>query len=180
MNNVTYSWLFFCGVMVAVAASSLVAQTTAPSLAKELAATWDRAATDILDVAEAMPEEKYDFKPVPEVSTFGEQLGHLTSIVQRAIDTAKGAKTEAAHKTMTKAETISHLKQTLQTGKEMFATLTDAQMLERVKPVRGDQMVTRFAFWMGPLYQVRNHHGQLVVYLRLNSIVPPTTARRPG
>ena len=41
-------------------------------------------------------------------------------------------------------------------------------------------MVTRFTFWLGPLYQFRNHHGQLVVYLRLNGIVPPTTARRPG
>jgi hypothetical protein len=61
----------------------------------------------------------------------------------------------------------------------MFASLTDAQMLEQVKPVRGDQMVTRYGFWLGPLYQVRNHHGQLVVYLRLNDVVPPTTARRP-
>ena len=41
-------------------------------------------------------------------------------------------------------------------------------------------MVTRFTFWMGPLYQFRNHHGQLVVYLRMNGIVPPTTARRPS
>jgi len=30
------------------------------------------------------------------------------------------------------------------------------------------------------VYQVRNHHGQLVVYLRMNGIVPPTTARRPA
>jgi hypothetical protein len=41
-------------------------------------------------------------------------------------------------------------------------------------------MVTRFAFWQGPIYQFRNHHGQLVVYLRMNGIVPPTTARRPA
>ena len=32
--------------------------------------------------------------------------------------------------------------------------------------------------WQGPLYQILNHHGQLVIYLRLNGIVPPTTARR--
>jgi uncharacterized damage-inducible protein DinB len=72
------------------------------------------------------------------------------------------------------------LKQTLQTGQEMIGSLTDAQLAEQVKYPIGDRMVTRLGFWLGPLYQVRNHHGQLVVYLRLNGIVPPTTARRPG
>ena len=179
MKNVTRARLLFCGLMVAVVASSLFAQGTSPGLAKELAATWDRAATDILDVAEAMPEEKYDFKPVPEVQMFREQIVHLAGVVQRFIDTAKGTKTEAAHKTMTKAEAIGHLKQTFQEGKEMFASLSDAQMLEQVKFPIGDRMVTRYGYWMGPLYQVRNHHGQLIVYLRMNGIVPPTTARRP-
>ena len=181
MKNVTCACLFVCGLMAAVVASSLFAQGTSPGLAKELAATWDRAATDILDVAAAMPEEKYDFKPVPEVQTFRDQLVHLAGVVQRFNDAAKGTKSEAAHHTMTKADVIAHLKQTFQTGKEMFTSLTDAQMLEQVKfPVGPDRMVTRYGFWLGPLYQVRNHHGQLVVYLRLNGIVPPTTARRPG
>jgi uncharacterized damage-inducible protein DinB len=182
MKNGTCTCLFFCLAMVAVAASSLIAQTTSPSLAKELVATWDRATKDIIDVAEAMPEERYEFKPTPEMSTFGDQLAHVIMLVQRSIDAAKGVKSEAAqpHKTMQKAELVSHLTQTLQTGRELIASLTDAQVVEPVKPVRGDQMVTRYGFWMGPLYQVRNHHGQLVVYLRLNGIVPPTTARRPG
>ena len=183
MKHVTYARLLLCGVVVVVAASSLFAQGTSPGIAKELAATWERAAKDIIDVAEAMPEGKYDFKPVPEVQTFGEQLVHLAGIVQRFIDAAKGTKSEAGdtHKTMAKAEVVSLLKQKLQTGQEIIAALTDAQVLEQVKfPVGPERMVTRYGFWMGPLYQVRNHHGQLVVYLRLNGIVPPTTARRPG
>jgi hypothetical protein len=81
---------------------------------------------------------------------------------------------------MKKAEVIALLKQTLQTGQETLSSLTDAQMLEQVKFPFGDRMVTRFTFWMGPIYQLRNHYGQLVVYLRLNGIVPPTTARRPA
>ena len=180
MKNVTYACLLFCGVVAAVAASSLSAQTTPPSLVKELVATWQRAATDIIDVAEAMPEQKYDYKPVPEIATFRDQLVHVTGIAQRFIDSAKGTKSEHPHKTMTKAEVIGLLKQTLQTGQETLGSLTDAQLLEQVKFPFGDRMVTRFTFWQGPLYQVRNHHGQLVVYLRMNGIVPPTTARRPG
>ncbi len=182
MKSVTCARWLFCGVMAAVAASTVFAQSPSPSLVKDLVAGWQRAATDIIDVAEAMPEERYDFKPVPEISTFRDQLVHVAGIAQRFIDSAKGTKSESgqAHKTMTKAEVIGLLKQTLQTGQEMIGSMTDAQLAEQVKYPIGDRMVTRLGFWLGPLYQVRNHHGQLVVYLRLNGIVPPTTARRPG
>jgi len=181
MNKVTCACLLFFVAMAAVAvdASSVFAQGPAPTLVKEMVAGWQRAATDIIDVAEAMPEEKYAYKPTPEVSTFREQLVHLAGATQRFIDTAKGTKSEPGHP-MTKAEVIALLKQTLQTGQEMLGALTDAQLLEQVKFPFGNRMVTRFTFWQGPLYQVRNHHGQLVVYLRLNGIVPPTTARRPA
>jgi hypothetical protein len=79
---------------------------------------------------------------------------------------------------MPKAEVVGLLKQTFQNGREIFASLTDAQMLEPVKFPFGDRMVTRYGFWVGPIYQVANHYGQLIVYLRLNDIVPPATARR--
>ncbi len=184
MKNVIYACLLFCGAMatVAAAAPSVFAQGTSPSLVKELVATWQRATTEIIDIAEAMPEEKYAYKPTPEISTFREQLVHVAGTVQRYIDTAKGIKSQSGHPhpAMTKAEVIALLKQTLQTGQEMLGSLTDAQLLEQVQFPFGNRMVTRFTFWQGPLYQVRNHHGQLVVYLRLNGIVPPTTARRPA
>jgi uncharacterized damage-inducible protein DinB len=184
MKQVIYACLLLCGALATVvaAAPSVFAQGTSPTLVKELVAGWQRAATDIIDVAEAMPEEKYGYKPTPEVSTFREQLVHLAGATQRFIDTAKGTKSEARHPNpaMTKAEVIALLKQTLQTGQEMLGSLTDAQLLDQVQFPFGNRMVTRFTFWQGPLYQVRNHHGQLVVYLRLNGIVPPTTARRPA
>ena len=167
-------------VAAAVTPAPLSAQSPPVSQAKELVATWQRAVTEILDVADVMPEDKYGYKPTPEISTFGDQLVHVAGITQRFIDTAKGTKTEAhPHASMKKAEVIALLKQTFQTGQEMVAALTDAQLAEPIKYPFGDRMVTRATFWQGPLYQIRNHHGQLVVYLRMNGIVPPTTARRP-
>jgi hypothetical protein len=47
-----------------------------------------------------------------------------------------------------------------------------------VKVPFGDRTVTRGTFWQGPLFQIRNHYGQLVVYLRMNGIVPPASVRR--
>ena len=180
MKSVTFACLVVCGVVALVAPSSVFAQSASPTVVKELVATWQRAATEILDVAEAMPEEKYGYKPTPDVATFRDQLVHLAGIAQRFIDSAKGTKSESGHKAMTKAEVIGLLKHNLQAGQDMLGSLTDAQLLEPVKFPFGDRTVTRFTFWMGPLYQVRNHHGQLVVYLRMNGIVPPTTARRPA
>jgi len=149
-------------------------------MTKDLVASWERAATDIIDVAEAMPEERYTFKPTPDVRTFDDQLVHVAGIVQRFIDSAKGVKSEAAqpHTTMPKAEVVALLKQTFQAAQAMIVPLTDAQLSEPGKFPTGDRMATRYGFWMGPLYQVANHHGQLIVYLRLSGIVPPATARR--
>src|SRR5512138_3803603 len=115
MKVLTYATVTFLAVVAAVVPSVLSAQTPAPSLAKELAASFQRAATEILDVAEAMPAEKYGYKPTPEVSSFGEQLVHVAGITQRFIDTAKGTKTEAAHHgAMAKPEIIALLKKTFQ------------------------------------------------------------------
>jgi uncharacterized damage-inducible protein DinB len=179
MKVLTCAYVAFLVVVAAVVPSSLWAQAPAPSLAKEIAASFQRASTDILDVAEAMPAEKYGYKPTPEISSFGEQLVHVAGITQRFIDTAKGTKTEAPHHAATtKPEIMELLKKTFQNAQDMINPLTDAQLLEPMKFPFGDRTVTRATFWQGPLYQIRNHHGQLVVYLRMNGIVPPTTARR--
>jgi len=172
-----------CALLLAVVATLgpawLSAQTPAPSLSKEIAASFQRAATEILDVAEAMPAEKYGYKPTAEIATFGDQLVHVAGVTQRFVDAARGTKTDAGHHdAMAKPEVITLLKKTFQSAQEMITPLTDAQILEPVKFPFGDRTVTRATFWQGPLYQIRNHHGQLVVYLRMNGIVPPTTARR--
>ena len=178
MKTLAYASLVLL-VVIAAPPSSLRAQTPAPSMAKELAAGFQRASTDILDIAEAMPADKYGYKPTPEMSSFGDQLVHVAGITQRFIDSAKGTKTEAAHQhAMAKPEIITLLKTTFQSAQEMINSLTDAQLSEPMKFPIGDRTVTRATFWQGPLYQIRNHHGQLVVYLRMNGIVPPTTARR--
>jgi hypothetical protein len=179
MNTLTCACAVVLSVVAAVVPSFASAQASAPSLAKELTASFQRAATEILDVAEVMPAEKYGYKPTPEISTFGDQLVHVAGIVQRFVDSARSTKTEAAHHgAMAKPEVISLLKKTFQSAQEIITPLTDAQLLEPVKFPFGDRTVTRATFWQGPLYQIRNHHGQLVVYLRMNGIVPPTTARR--
>jgi DinB superfamily len=180
MDRGTYAHLLCCGVIIAVTVSSLWAQTPAPTLVQELVASWERTAANMIDVAGVMPEDRYDFKPTPEVRTFREQLVHVADTVQRFIDTANGMKGEprSDQRPLTKAEVVQLLTQTYHTGKAMIGSLTDAQVVEPVKFPFGDRMVSRYGFWMGPLLDAGDHYGQLVIYLRLNGIVPPATARR--
>lgn len=179
MKTLTYACVIFLALLAAGGPSLLSAQTPAPSLTKEIAATFQRSASELLDIAEVMPADKYGFKPTPDILSFGDQLVHVAGIVQRFIDSAKGTKTDAPHHaTMTKPEIIALLKKTFQSAQDTITPLTDAQLLEPVKFPFGDRTVTRATFWQGPMYQIRNHYGQLVVYLRLNGIVPPTSARR--
>ena len=178
MRSLTYAFVVFLALVGADAPSLVSAQTPAPSLSKETVASFQRAANEILGVAEAMPADKYGFKPAPEMSSFGDQLVHVSGIVQRYVDAAKGTKTEAhQHGAMTKPEIMALMKKTFQSAEEAMTALGDAQMLEPVKFPFGDRTVTRATFWQGPLYQIRNHYGQLVVYLRMNGIVPPASRR---
>src|SRR5437867_13142477 len=115
MKTLTYACVIFFAVVATAVPSLLSAQTPAPSLAKELAASFQRAATEILDVAEVMPAEKYGYKPTPEISSFGDQLVHVAGITQRFVDAPKRTKPEAAHHgAMAKPEVIGLLKKTSQ------------------------------------------------------------------
>jgi len=175
----TYVCLALLVAVAAAVPAPLLGQTPAPGLAKELVASFQRATTEILDVAEVMPADKYGYKPVADISTFGDQLVHVAGIVQRFVDVSKNATAAAPHHgPMAKPEVIALLKKTFESAQEQITPLTDAQLLEPVKFPFGDRTVTRATFWQGPLYQLRNHYGQLVVYLRMNGIVPPATARR--
>jgi len=178
MKRLTYAFVVFLALAGAGVPSVVSAQAPAVSLSKETVASFQRAANELLGVAEAMPADKYGFKPAAEISSFGDQLMHVTAIVQRFVDSAKGVKTEAPHHaTMTKPEIMALMKKTFQSAEEAMTPLSDAQMLEPVKFPFGDRTVTRATFWQGPLYQLRNHYGQLVVYLRMNGIVPPASRR---
>jgi uncharacterized damage-inducible protein DinB len=177
MKRIAYACLLLCAWIVVAAAPASAQGTT---VVKEMVGVWQRAVTEVLDVAEAMPEAKYDFKPAAEVSTFRDQLVHLADIAQRWSDAASGTKS-AAHdhgKSLTKAEVIVLVKDKFQVAEAKLAGLSDAQLLEQVKFPIGDRMVSRYTFWSAPILQARNHYGQLVVYLRMNGIVPPNTARR--
>jgi uncharacterized damage-inducible protein DinB len=131
--------------------------------------------------ANAMPAEKYGFKPVPEEQTFGERVLHIAQI---NVDLLKGlgAKTPPPvidPKATSKTEAIAALQKAGDYGVSVIKEFNEQQLLARVaSPFFMGPMSTRQRILYFLMMHNQDTYGQLVVYLRLNGIVPPAS-RQP-
>jgi uncharacterized damage-inducible protein DinB len=182
------TFLFFaCLVLIAPSACGQkdeIPKTIADSVGGALG--W--AEKGFLSVAEAMPESKYSYIPTTGnfdgVRTFGEQVKHV-ACAQFAFFNEMEAKTPPEHcekggpsKAQTKAELLKYLHDSFDYGDRILATLTAQNALDRVEgPYAAPN--TKLGIAAAALWHITDHYGQLVVYLRLNGIVPPVTQQYP-
>lgn len=137
-----------------------------------------------LSVAEAMPESKYSYIPTggnfEGVRSFGEQVKHV-ACAQFAFFNEIEGKTPPEHcekggpsKAKTKAELIKYLRDSFDYGDRILATITPQNALDRIEgPYAGPN--TRLGLSVTAVWHITDHYGQLVIYLRMNGIVPPVT-----
>ncbi len=140
----------------------------------------DGMSKEFVDAAEAMPEDKFNFAP-PEsagdfkgVRSFGEQVKHVSEanwyfFGGSMSEADSKAKHDAIEKLSSKAEIIQALKDSL-TQAHAFIDGTTAQnaFVMTANGTRGGMAAFGIAHMM-------DHYGQLVVYLRMNGIVPPAS-----
>jgi hypothetical protein len=141
----------------------------------------------IVEAAEAMPEDKFNFSPeslkIPDsnyqgVRTFAVQVRHIASSNYFIWSPLTGDKVPESIKDgngpvdlKTKAEIIKFLKDSFALGHKAAATLTTQNMLD--PPERGRSSRLHLAtFAVAHAY---DHYGQMVEYLRMNGIVPPAS-----
>jgi uncharacterized damage-inducible protein DinB len=139
-----------------------------------------------LGVAQAMPEDKYDFIPsagnFEGVRSFAEQVKHVACAQyaffnefegkQPPADCEKGGHDPAK----TKTELIEYLKNSFDYSNRVLATLTPRNALERVEG-RYAGPNTKLGISVIAVWHITDHYGQMVEYLRMNGIVPPTTQK---
>ena len=128
--------------------------------------------------AEKMPEANYGFKPSPDVRSFGQVVAHVADDQYNLCAPAKGEIRKAAYteieKTLSKkAELVPALKEAFAYCDGAYDTLTDASGAELVK----SGMKTRFAMLNWNLWHTWEHYGNVVVYLRMKGLVPPSSER---
>ena len=152
----------------------------AGSVAEELQKQWDFVRNTVLAVAAAIPEDKYDYRPTPEVRSFREQLTHIVDETLMYTSLAAGKKSDRnfPQTLQRKDEIRKALAEAYGNGDKLLAGFTDQQLLELV-PGRGGEPQTRMSLLVFNILDNMDHYGNLVVYMRVNRLVPPRTADRP-
>lgn len=151
------------------------------TLACEIDNDWTRNNVLLYGLAQAMPADKYGFKPTPEEQSFGERVLHVAQI-NLAILQGLGAKTPAPAldpKATSKAESMAALQKVGQYGSAVIKEFGDQQLTGRVaSPPFMGPMSTRQRLLYFLMTHSQDTYGQLVVYLRMNGVTPPMS-RQP-
>ena len=141
-------------------------------------ATWDSTRTLVVGLIEAMPEDKWDFKPTPAVRSFREIVVHLIGENYFFFGRVAGENlANPAQNLKTRDDLLKALHESYAYGAKVWGDLTEAKALEMVEG-RGGQKVQRWSAVLLAIQDNMNHYGNLVVYLRLNGVVPPRSARQ--
>lgn len=165
----------------AVPVSPKAAPAMKPSagIAAEFLERWNETGKKLVDMAQDIPEDKFNFKARPEQRTFVEQLLHAAGGNYYFIMAADGKKApddsgfpeRANYKT--RAQIVAFIQKAYADGAAVIQKYGDKGMTETVKDPFEDQMTTRAALWLIAISHANDHYGQLVVYYRLNGLVPP-------
>lgn len=142
--------------------------------------SYERTKGILLRAAEKMPEENYSFKPVDTVRSFGQIVGHLADAQYLFCSTASGEKNPGLNieKTKTaKADLIAALKDGFAYCDKVYDSMTDAAAIEPVKFFGND--VPKAAVLTINFGHNMEHYGNLVTYMRMKGLVPPTS-EQPG
>jgi uncharacterized damage-inducible protein DinB len=183
--------LFVVLMLASLVAIPAAAQTAQQTPANPLS-TWLRNAytgnrSIIVRAAEKMPEENYGMRPGPqeEVRTFGQQVGHVARFNYLWCAQAKGEKNPSAgvdlEKLPTKAELLKALNDAFAYCDSAYAALTDTSGMEVIDITQESGRQTR-NLRMALLILNYGHnneiYGNLVTYMRIKSIVPPSSEPR--
>ena len=145
-----------------------------PKMVQKQVSAW------IERAAEKMPEEEYAFKPDPAVRSFGQILGHVadanysfcSGVLGESSPSPGIEKTKA-----TKAELRVALHDAFVYCNRAYDALTDASANETVKAY-GQERNKLGVLWFNASHNLE-HYGNLVVYMRVKGIVPPSSEPKP-
>jgi hypothetical protein len=138
---------------------------------------------DVLALARAMPADSYAFVPAGDgfygARNFGEQLRHLATVLyltaalvlEEKSPYGPGTHNNGPDEVRTKEQIIAYLAGALAYARRAVASLTEANRMDRVHSAFGP--APRAWVAAGMAYHSYNHYGQMVVYARMNGIVPP-------
>ncbi len=182
-------WLF--GALIIFACSSIMlAQAGKSDEHKTIAQVYDHSIADLekefVPAAEAMPEDKYSFAPTngefKGVRTFASEIKHVAAVNYILAAGILGEKPpvdigseNGPDSVKTKAEIVKFLNDSFAYLQKSVNTINVKNLVEPIKSPFGDGTTTRLGLASLALAHPMDHYGQMVEYLRMNSIIPPAS-----
>jgi hypothetical protein len=157
-----------------------------PGLVGEVKVIYTAVQTNIVKSAEQFPEDKLKWQPTPAVRTWARLIGHITDDNNGACwalagDAQAPPRVDApdnqespSHK-LTKDQLVTGLKESVARCDKAFAAVTDANMAER-NGANGRR--SKLGALIYNASHTNEHYGNIVTYMRLNNLVPPSSAPR--
>jgi len=166
---------------ISVTTSAVDAQAATDPTTASIKATYDMVKGYITKAAAQVPEDKYKFQATKEVRTMGAVFGHIAESNGGICATASGLKPVAvgAEKLATKAELQKALADSFAFCDKAFATITAANMNESVT-LFGQLKLSRLGAMAFNNSHDFEHYGNIVTYMRLNGMVPPSSGGGGG
>jgi hypothetical protein len=179
----------FAGVTIVASSSVARAQEALPpnqaaaiEMRKQFLADLDTLNSKFTALAQAIPADKYSWRPGPGVRSIGEAFMHSASEFYTYAPAAFGAprsplieRGEAGYKKFesmsTKEDVLKHLKEGLAYAKQSINAV-DPNKLVGKQPLFGGQYNV-FETSLGVTDDLHEHLGQLIAYARMNGIKPP-------
>jgi hypothetical protein len=166
-----------------------------PTMASMMDAQLGMVERQFVAAAEAMPDDKYSFAPAGAnfagVRTFALEVRHTATanfVIYSAIlgqDPAPGITVNGTangpESLQTKAQIVQYLRDSFTLGHKAMASLNNSNVLEPLDklPIAIPSLNTRLALAIFSFSHASDHYGQMVEYLRMNSIVPPASVGQP-
>ena len=141
---------------------------------------------EFVSAAEAMPEDKFDFVPASGefkgVRNFGQQIKHVAAVnyvygaailmEKPPVDTGDE---DGPASVKSKDEILKYLKDSFIYVHKAVQTIDEKNAVEPIKSPFGMGTITRLSMATGVTAHGFDHYGQMVVYLRMNGIIPPAS-----
>ena len=138
---------------------------------------WQEAREHCLEVARAMPDSLYTFKPTPVSKTFGEQMVHIgytiELLTQRYVEGREVTPNAPDATSMTRAEIITLLEKGFDYTTEVIYTIDQRQLDETCVMYHSGNTVNRAFALFYVQDHMANHRAKANLYLRLCGIAPP-------
>ena len=187
MKQMRIVFLLAVPITAALGQSTTSAAQPPPTVASAVDREISDAERQIVEAAEAMPDDKFNFSPeslhtpgdgYKGVRTFAQQVKHIAASNYAIWWPLTGDKFpgdfmggNGPETLKTKAEIIQFLRDSFALGHKAAATLTIQNMLQPAQ--RGKALRFRAAIFA--VEHAFDHYGQMVEYLRMNGIVPPAS-----